>query len=55
MRDALERLREHFANAHNAEALRFCILASIEVVTVISVWILPPLGAAALLKYLFFP
>lgn len=53
MRDALERLRAQFSNARNGEVIVFWVLATCEVVQVVATYLLPPLGVAALVKYLF--
>lgn len=53
MGDALKRLREQFADAKNGEVVWFWVLASCELVQVVATYALPPLGVAALVKYLF--
>ena len=50
----IEKLRKHFSTLDTAEIVWFWVLATLEVVTVVATYLIPPLAVFALMKYLLF-
>jgi hypothetical protein len=52
-REAIDRLRRHLGGNDVGEIVVFWILATLEVITTVSAFLLPPLGVVALVKFIF--